>query len=130
MAKKLAEDEVSDQAQNILGFEDKKGVRSGVDQLTTIDKEHVYELTAKINNCLHSDFGIKNLYHRMIFTACALVAKWYNALMTKGMDFAELHNAILDCLNRELMRDKKQNQEISPLAEILSEIRMNLKVDT
>ena len=62
-----------------------------------IDKEHIYELTAKINNCLHFDFGIKNLYHRMIFTACALVAKRYNALMVKGMDYAEFHNAILNC---------------------------------
>lgn len=231
MAKKLTEDEVRDQARNILGFEDKEGVRSGVGQLTTfnqlgfsrimdkpdgwylpdnhadpavvletkassvklgekqvdelmknvkivetqyehvvgilyngedvrvfkgeveyqgqgsnilqkvsyytslftqnhIDKEHIYELTAKINNCLHFDFGIKNLYHRMIFTACALVAKRYNALMVKGMDYAEFHNAILNCLNRELMRDKKQNQKLSLLAEVFSEIRMNLNVES
>ena len=54
-----------------------------------INKEHIYTLTARINNCLHSEFGIKNLYHRMIFTACALVAERYNknALM-KGMDYA------------------------------------------
>lgn len=39
----------------------------------SIDKERIYELTAKINNGLHFEFGIKNLYHRMIFTACALV---------------------------------------------------------
>lgn len=45
-----------------------------------IDKEYIYELTAKINNCLHFEFGIKNLYHRMIFTACALVAKRFDAL--------------------------------------------------
>ena len=43
----------------------------------SIDKERIYELTAKINNCLHFEFGIKNLYHRMIFTACALVAERY-----------------------------------------------------
>ena len=36
-----------------------------------IDKDHIYTLTQRINNCLHSEFGIKNLYHRMIFTACA-----------------------------------------------------------
>ena len=45
----------------------------------TIDKEHIYELTAKINDRLHFEFGIKNLYHRMIFTACALVAERYGA---------------------------------------------------
>lgn len=31
-----------------------------------IDKEHIYELTARINDCLHFEFGVKNLYHRMI----------------------------------------------------------------
>ena len=95
-----------------------------------IDKESIYELTAKINNCLHFDFGIKNLYHRMIFTACALVAKRFNALMVKGMDYSEFHNAILNCLNKELLRDKKQNQKLSLLSDVFSEIRMNLNVDS
>ncbi|WP_288921791.1 hypothetical protein [uncultured Bifidobacterium sp.] len=48
-----------------------------------IDKERIYELTARINNCLHTEFGIKNLYSRMIFTACALVAHdWSKAWTT------------------------------------------------
>lgn len=95
-----------------------------------IDKEYIYELTAKINNCLHFEFGIKNLYHRMIFTACALVAKRFDALMVKGMDYSEFHNAILNCLNKELMRDKRQNQKLSLLSDVFSEIRMNLNVDS
>ncbi len=95
-----------------------------------IDKEHIYEITAKINNSLHFDFGIKNLYHRMIFTACALVAKRYSALMVKGMDYSEFHNAIMNCLNKELIRDKKQNQKLGILTEVFSEIKMNLNVDT
>lgn len=28
----------------------------------SIDKERIYQLTARINNCLHFEFGIKNLY--------------------------------------------------------------------
>ena len=52
-----------------------------------IDKERIYTLTARINNCLHSEFGIKNLYHRMIFTACALVAKRFQAPLIAGMDY-------------------------------------------
>ena len=28
----------------------------------TIDKQRIYGLTKKINDCLHIDFGIKNLY--------------------------------------------------------------------
>ena len=96
----------------------------------TIDKEVIYELTAKINNCLHFDFGIKNLYHRMIFTACALVAKRFDALMVKGMGYSEFHNAILNCLNTNLIQDKKQNQKLSLLSEVFSEIKMNLNVDS
>lgn len=96
----------------------------------TIDKEHIYELTAKINNCLHFDFGIKNLYHRMIFTACALVAKRYNALMVSGMDYSEFHNAILNCLNKELIRDKQQNRKLGILTDVFSRIEMNLDVSS
>ncbi len=96
----------------------------------TIDKEHIYELTAKINNCLHFDFGIKNLYHRMIFTACALVAKRYNALMVSGMDYSEFHNAILNCLNKELIRDKQQNRKLGILTDVFARIEMILDVSS
>ena len=95
-----------------------------------IDKEHIYELTARINNCLHKDFGIKNLYHRMIFTASALVAKRYGATMVEGMDYSEFHNAILNCLNKELYRDKQQNQKLGLMTEVFSEIKMNLNVES
>ncbi|MCR4919092.1 MAG: hypothetical protein K5928_04665 [Prevotella sp.] len=44
-----------------------------------INKTQIYALTHSINDTLHFDFLIKNLYHRMIFTACALVAKRYGA---------------------------------------------------
>lgn len=96
----------------------------------TIDKEHIYELTAKINNCLHFEFGIKNLYHRMIFTACALVAKRYDALMVRGMDYSEFHNAILNCLNKELIRDKQQNRKLGILTDVFARIEMNLDVSS
>lgn len=95
-----------------------------------IDKQRIYELTARINNCLHFEFGIRNLYHRMIFTACALVAKRYNALMVSGMGYSEFHNAILSCLSKELLRDKHQNQKLDLLADVFSEIRMNLNVNS
>lgn len=98
--------------------------------IETIDKEHIYELTAKINNSLHFDFGIKDLYHRMIFTACALVAKRYNALMVRGMGYSEFHNAILSCLNKELIRDKRQNRKLEILTEVFSRIEMNLDVSS
>lgn len=96
----------------------------------TVDKEHIYDLTAKINNSLHFNFGIKNLYHRMIFTACALVAKRYDALMVKGMDYAMFQNTIQSSLNKALINDRKQNQKLNLLLEVFADIRMNLNVYT
>ena len=90
-----------------------------------IDKEHIYTLTARINNCLHSEFGIKNLYHRMIFTACALVAKRYGAVLTKGMDYATFHTCIHSTLAKSLADSRNQNQKLGLLLEVYSEIRMN-----
>ena len=94
----------------------------------TIDKEYIYEVTAKINDCLHFDFGIKNLYHRMIFTACALVAKRYDALMTDGMDYHMFTTSIQSSLNKALIRNRNQNQKLDLLIEVFSEIKMNLNV--
>lgn len=90
-----------------------------------IDKEKIYVLTAKINNCLHSEFGIKNLYHRMIFTACALVAKRYGATLVKDMNYATFHTAIHSTLSKSLEEDRKQNSKLDLLLEVYSEIKMN-----
>jgi len=91
----------------------------------TIDKQHIYGLTKKINDCLHIDFGIKNLYHRMIFTACALVAKRYDALLVKNMNFVTMKNSILSTLNKSLEESKKQNLKLDLLVEVYAEIKMN-----
>lgn len=90
-----------------------------------IDKQRIYNLTKKINDCLHTEFGIKNLYHRMIFTACALVAKRYDAILIKGMDFSLMKNSILSTLSKSLEESKKQNLKLDLLIEVYSEIKMN-----
>lgn len=90
-----------------------------------IDKQRIYNLTKRINDCLHFDFGIKNLYHRMIFTACALVAKRYNALLLPGMDYTVMKNSILSTLAKSLEDDKKQNLKLDLLVEVYAEIKMN-----
>lgn len=90
-----------------------------------IDKQRIYGLTKRINDCLHTDFGIKNLYHRMIFTACALVAKRYDALLVKNMNFATMKNSILSTLNKSLEESKKQNLKLDLLVEVYAEIKMN-----
>ena len=91
----------------------------------TIDKQQIYNLTKRINDCLHIDFGIKNLYHRMIFTACALVCKRYGAFMVKGMDFTLMKNSILSTLSKSLEESRKQNLKLDLLIEVYSEIKMN-----
>ncbi len=90
-----------------------------------IDKQKIYALTKRINDCLHTEFGIKNLYHRMIFTACALVAKRYSAMLIKGMDFTLMKNSILSTLSKSLEESKKQNLKLDLLTEVYSEIKMN-----
>ncbi|WP_205647491.1 HsdM family class I SAM-dependent methyltransferase [Agromyces badenianii] len=94
-----------------------------------IDKARIYELTQRINNSLHGDFGIKNLYHRMIFTACALVARRYEAVLVRGMDYDAFHNGILSALNKAIRSDVQQNTKLSLLAEVYSDIKMNVSTD-
>ena len=91
----------------------------------TIDKQQIYALTKRIIDCLHIDFGIKNLYHRMIFTACALVGKRYGALLVKGMNFTLMKNSILSTLSKSLEESRKQNLKLDLLIEVYSEIKMN-----
>lgn len=94
-----------------------------------IDKDRIYELTMRINNSLHADFGIKNLYHRMIFTACALVARRYDAILVRGMDYSEFHNGILNALNKAIKSDLQQNAKLQLLSDVYSEIKMNVSTD-
>lgn len=92
-----------------------------------IDKNRIYELTRRINNCLHTEFGVKNLYHRMIFTACALVAERYGADLTrvKGLGWDTFHTRIHSVLAKSLEKDRQKNGKIGVLLDVYSDIRMN-----
>lgn len=90
-----------------------------------IDKRRIYTLTKRINDCLHTQFGIKNLYQRMIFTACALVAKRYGAMLVKGMNFTVVKNSILSTIAKSIEKDRKQNLKLDLLIEVYAEIKMN-----
>lgn len=94
----------------------------------SLDKEKIYTITARINNNLHTEFGIKNLYHRMIFTACALVAERYGAKLqnVKDMGYNVFRNRVFDVLSKSLEADKNQNSKIKILLDVYSEIRMNI----
>lgn len=95
--------------------------------MNTIDKNMIFNLTKRINDNLHTNFGVKNLNHRMIFTACALVAQRYGARLErfKGMDYDMLHTTILSQLNKSLIKSKQQNHKLNLLVEVYSEIKMN-----
>ena len=93
-------------------------------KINKIDKQKIYALTKKINDSLHTEFGIKNLYHRMIFTACALVAKRYGAMLIKGMNYPTFHMLIHSTLSKS-EENRKQNQKLDILLEVYSEIKMN-----
>ena len=90
-----------------------------------VDKELIYSLTKRINDNLHVNFGIKNLNHRMIFTACALVAKRYGAMLTKGMNYTLFKTSILSTLNQSLQEHRNQNQKLDILIEVYGDVRMN-----
>lgn len=90
-----------------------------------IDKQEIYRLTKQINDTLHTQFGINNLYHRMIFTACALVAKRYGAILDKKMSFSLMKASILESLKNNLAEDKRINGKLEILTDVYSQIEMN-----
>lgn len=90
-----------------------------------INRGLIYSVTKRINDSLHTDFGIKNLYHRMIFTACALVAKKYDAFLEKGMSFNTFSNSIIDKLSKSYSEALRKNAKLSLLLDVYSEIKMN-----
>ncbi len=98
----------------------------GLFEEDTIDKQRIYTLTKQINDSLHFKFGISNLKHRMIFTACALVAKRYGATLVKGMDYATFHTSIHSTLSKSLAEAKRQNQKLDLLLEVYADIKMNI----
>lgn len=90
-----------------------------------IDKQKIYRLTKQINDTLHTQFGINNLYHRMIFTACALVAKRYGAVLDKKMSFKLMKASILDTLSQNLEKDRRLNAKLDILTDVYKQIQMN-----
>ena len=92
-----------------------------------IDKKHIYNTTKQINELLHAKFGIKNLYHRMIFTACALVAERYGARLedlTNG-DYSEMQYRIKNSVHKSYEDSLPQNRKLTLLDDVYTDIKMN-----
>lgn len=90
-----------------------------------INKTMIYSLTHSINDTLHFAFVIKNLYHRMIFTACALVAKRYGATLIEGMSFNVFKTSIQETLRASFCADIVKNMKLQTLLDVFSEIQLN-----
>ncbi len=91
-----------------------------------IDTQQIYLTTMKINNILHYKFGTNDYYDRMVFTACALVAKRYGAPLNAGMSYDLFHFTILNTLSKSLENAKKQNEKLKILLDSYSKIEMNI----
>lgn len=89
-----------------------------------IDKRAIYTATKTINDTLHFGLKLKNLYHRMIFTACALVAKRYGACIYPDMDYDVLRTAIKSKLVNVLSEDIKVNAKLRYLIDIFDTINV------
>ncbi|NLK93083.1 MAG: SAM-dependent DNA methyltransferase, partial [Bacteroidales bacterium] len=100
---------------------------------TKLDKDHIYEVTQKINNSLHFKFGMTDLQDRMIFTACALVAQRYNPKTglqnLKNMNYSTFHTWIYSALAKAIEDDKRQNAKLEVLLEEYSSVRMAITED-
>lgn len=83
-----------------------------------IDKQQIYTLTKRINEALHAMIKMKNLYHRMIVTACALVAKRYGASLHPDQSFTSTMVEIRSVLNDYPGDQDSQKSKLSELLKI------------
>lgn len=91
-----------------------------------IDKNKIFLLTKSINDNLHFNFGIKNLYHRMIFTAAALVSYRYNdKSLPKNLQFSIFKTSISKQLESSLEKSRIQNEKIMTIVEVFNSIVPN-----
>lgn len=89
-----------------------------------IDVQEIYNLTKRINDSLKFDFGINDLYDRMIFTASALVAQRYGARLQPGMVYSAMQSTIVSMLNKSLQRNPQQNTKLHILVDVYQNIKM------
>lgn len=89
-----------------------------------IDKQAIYRATKAINDTLHFELRLNNLYHRMIFTACALVAIRYGAVLSPNMGYKALRATISERLSIGLEDDLRINHKLNSLIRIFESIEV------
>lgn len=94
---------------------------------SSIDKQKIYSCTKSINDNLHTNFGINNLKHRMIFTACALVAdrKGAKLELLKDRDFETLRSEIIKKIESSYSQQKALNLKLDIIKEQFNLISFN-----
>ena len=99
-----------------------------------LDKNHIYQVTQRINNSLHFKFGMTDLQDRMIFTACALVvhSRDHEVLTrVKNLGYNTFHDHISNKLAEAIKEDtsKRRNDKLNILVEEYAAVRMSITED-
>lgn len=89
-----------------------------------IDTDFIKTCTININELLHHQFIMQDLTHRMIFTACALVAhkKGANLENFKNLSFSLLKSRIIEVLENSYSEEKRTNEKLNIIKEQYNKI--------
>ena len=99
----------------------------GLWNVNQIDKQKIYRLTKRINDNLHFNFKVKNLYHRMIVTACALVAEKHGATLVRVKDLGwnTFQTRIKTTLESSFASAVLQNEKLKLLLKTFDQIEVH-----
>ena len=97
-----------------------------------IDIDSIQNATITINELLHHKFIMQDLRHRMIFTACALVAHKKGAKLEnfKNLSFSLLKRQIIEVLENSYSEEKRTNEKLSIIKEQYEKITCDKDNDT
>ncbi|ECP8538138.1 N-6 DNA methylase [Campylobacter jejuni] len=100
-------------------------------QRIPIDVDAIQTCTIRINELLHHKFIMQDLRHRMIFTACALVAHKKGAKLEnfKDLDFSDLKNRIIKVLEESYSDEMKSNEKLKIIKEQYEKITCDKEGD-
>lgn len=91
-----------------------------------INKQEIYSATKAINDNLHFKFKIKNLYHRMIFTACALVVIGQDNSTFDGVKtYIQVKSRVKEALENFEADDDAKARKISEMLKVFESIESN-----
>ncbi len=96
-----------------------------------IDIDSIQNATININELLHHKFIMQDLKHRMIFTACALVAHKKGAKLENFTDlsFSLLKSRIIEILESSYSEEKRTNEKLNIIKEQYEKITCDKEND-